>query len=75
MAHSVIGSRESRVLCPTVTVRIMKLGFTESIVTYMGMDSFATASYIDHDLLDQLGFAGQTTTLKLTTMENKNVLP
>ena len=65
MALSVMGPLESRVLCPAVPVRIMKLGSTESIVTYMGMDSFATASYIDQDLPDQLGYAGQTTTLKL----------
>lgn len=72
-AHN-ISSRQGglNVMCPSVPVMIRKLNSNEYVRTYLGMDTFATGSYIDDELVKSLAADGPETVLSLTTMEAKS---
>ena len=72
-AMNVVIPGQVRVLTPSVPVAVKRPNSTDVIYTYLGMDCFSTASYVDSELIKLLGIDGQKTTLKLTTMEGKAV--
>ena len=59
-----------RVMCPNVPVGIRKNGSDEILITNMAMDCYATACYIDKDLLRALNINGVSHRLNIKTMEN-----
>ena len=58
--------------CPAIPIGIKKHRSDDIVLTYMGMDTFATVSYIDQDLLTQIKYDSFETSPSLTTMLNKS---
>ena len=57
--------------CPAIPIGIKKHGSDDIVLTYIRMDTFATVSYIDKDLLTQINYDSFETTPSLT-MLNKS---
>lgn len=70
-AFNIKNSLSNKVLCPAVPVAIRRKNSDKFVYTYMGLDNFATACYIDGDLLKDIGYESTSTIIDLTTMENK----
>lgn len=64
------GGSECKVVCPAVPISIKFNNSDKIINTYMGLDSFATASYIDDSILMRLEYDSFRFKLLFTTMEN-----
>lgn len=60
-----------RVVCAAVPVIIRDTITNKSITTYMALDNFSTASYVNGELAQKLGCRGENTSISITTLENK----
>jgi hypothetical protein len=63
--------RRTKIMCPSIPVLIRNPVTKNTVLTYMGLDNFSTASYIDCSLLKTLNTDGVETKISLTTMEGK----
>ena len=68
-AHHVSVSTNRRVVYPAVLVDVQFKGSKKSIRTYMGLDPFSSATFVDSNLLRIAGIRGEPSKLSLTTMD------
>ena len=61
-----------RILHAAVPVRLKKKDGSGYISTYMGLDNFSSDFFIDHELMQLLGYEGKRTSFKLTTMNQSD---
>ena len=59
-----------RVLCPAIPVRVSAMGSQTEILTYMGLDSYASDCFVDAALLKSLGAKSESASIKITTMSS-----
>ena len=73
-AQALAASHETsdRIICPSMPVGIRRKGTNEMIITNMAIDTYATACYLDDELLNALNIEGKGCNLSLTTMENNS---
>ena len=62
----------SRLICPAIPVKVSMPGSQRKVVTYMGLDSFATDCFIDLELMQKLHTKGEDKNIHVTTMEAIN---
>ena len=58
----------NRVLCPAIPVKITFPDSSKEVITYMGLDNFATDCFINNELLDELNASYKDETVEVTTM-------
>lgn len=59
----------SRTVCPAIPVTLRYPDTGVTVTTYMGLDNFSTASYMDYGIMKRLRIAGRPTSVKVTTIE------
>ena len=62
---------DRKIMCPCVPVKIRKRNTSDFIVTYMAMDPYSTACYMDEHLMKKLNLQWVQTSLSLTTMDSR----
>lgn len=68
-----VQNKNFRIATPAVPVAVKKPNSDEFVYAYAGLDTYATATYIDEEMAKSLGVEGINTTLKLTTMQGNNI--
>ena len=59
-------------LCPSVHVKVRNKLTGQTVDTYMDIDNFSTACYVDRSLVGGLGYESTPAQIEVTTIENKS---